>query len=249
MNSNTLKIGLIGHGRMGKIIESLSANKGFEVQTIVTSKNGFNENAISKCDVLIDFSHHTATLENVKQAIHFNKNIVIGTTGWDQDFTEVKHLVNISNIGLLYSPNFSIGVLLFCKIVSQASALIQNFEEYDICGLESHHRDKVDIPSGTAKALGSILLTNFNKKKKVIYGNDVYSKDGIHFPSIRSGNDPGMHTIQFDSECDNITLTHTARNRKSFALGALQSAQWLKNKKGFFILEDLLEEIFNGKAQ
>lgn len=243
------KIALIGYGKMGKMIESLSIQNGFEVGAIKNSKAGFKNREILECDAIIDFSHPKAILENINDAIHYKKNIVIGTTGWEDQLTEIKQLVDKSNIGLIYSPNFSIGVLLFCKIISHASSLMQYFDEYDVGGFESHHKDKIDIPSGTAKALGKILLNHFKKKEKIIYGNEPYIKNGIHFPSLRSGNDPGMHTIKFDSQFDQITLTHSAKNRESFALGALKAVKWLNNKKGFFTLDDLLEEILDGKTQ
>jgi len=240
-----VNIGLIGYGRMGKIIESIAKDMYCEITSVIDPKcpqKSICETSVSNTDVLIDFSEPSVAVDNIKRAIDLQKNIVVGTTGWYDQIDEVQQLVTDAGIGMLYSPNFSIGFNLFNNIVSHAAQLIDHFDEYDIAGLESHHNKKIDIPSGTAYTLGETLLKCIERKKRVLYGDENYLDEGdvIHFPSVRCGNIPGTHTVTFDSPVDTITLTHQARNREGFARGALQAAAWLKGKTGFFTLEDML---------
>lgn len=223
--SKNLKIALFGHGKMGKLIENLAHTKGFEVPAIFTSKDE-DFNALKNVDVCIDFSNGNAVLENVKKAASYGKNIVIGSTGWQEYAPEIKKIVEKHQIGALYSPNFSIGVLLFYKIVEEAAKLISKTNEYDVAGVEIHHNQKKDAPSGTALALKEAVLKSFQKN--------------FDFSSVRVGQVPGTHTLIFDSLADQITLTHTAKSRQGFAEGALKSALWLIGKKGFYQLEDIL---------
>lgn len=204
----SLKIALFGYGKMGKMIEQLAPTRGHAIVKDLHSS-----------DIIIDFSIADAVLEHVSCAGQAKKNIVIGTTGWEQHLNQVKELVSKYQIGALYAPNFSIGVHLFLKLVKEAGKL---FSQYSTAGLEIHHREKKDAPSGTALALADVLE---NKPE---------------FASIRLGNIPGIHTLYFDSMADTITLTHTAKGREGFALGAIIAAEWLKSKKGFFTLEDIL---------
>lgn len=211
----SLKIALFGYGKMGKMVEQLAPTRGHTIDSISTFPVIISQSS----DVIIDFSAADAVLEHVIQAGKAKKNIVIGTTGWEKHLNEVKELVSKYQIGALYAPNFSIGVHLFLKLVKEAGHLFAN---YSAAGLEIHHSEKKDAPSGTALALSEVL----EKKPE--------------FASIRLGNIPGTHTLYFDSIEDTITLTHTAKGREGFALGAIIAAEWLKTKKGFFTLEDIL---------
>lgn len=211
----SLKLALFGYGKMGKMVEKMASTRGHSIATIcITPPFDFSE-----ADLIIDFSSAAGVLEHVTIAGQAGKNIVIGTTGWDDNLDEVRALVEQYQIGALYSPNFSIGVHQFLKLVREAGKF---FPHYEVAGVEIHHSEKKDAPSGTARALADVLLQK------------------PPFASIRLGKIPGTHTLYFDSIEDTITLTHTAKGREGFALGALRAAEWLETKKGFFTLEDIL---------
>jgi 4-hydroxy-tetrahydrodipicolinate reductase len=220
---NFMKIGLIGYGKTGKMVEKYAQIRGHEIVGIATSKDSLD--TLQEADVCIDFSHPEATLKNIKHLANLGKNVVIGTTGWYDALEAVDDLVKKSNIGLLYGPNFSIGVQLFNKILFDAAKLLKNHSQYDIAAVEEHHNQKVDAPSGTALKLSKTILDASGKK--------------IAFSTIRCGSIPGTHTIIFDSPADTLTLSHQARNREGFAEGAVIAAEWLLGKKGIYRFEDI----------
>lgn len=197
---------------MGKMIAEQGSEKGHEV--ISDPKNA---------DVFIDFSHPEAISKHLDLAISHKKNMVMGTTGWYEKIPEIRNQVEKSGIGFVYSPNFSIGIQSFLKMAEACANIIAPFEEYDASGLEYHHKHKVDSPSGTALALQKAAEKNGQKK--------------CPFTAVRSGHFPGTHTIVFDSPFDTITITHTARNRLGFVFGALKAADWIYDKKGFYLYE------------
>lgn len=222
-----MKIALIGYGKMGKMVEKAAIAQG---HVIVAAINSASEHrALATADVCIDFTHPDCALTHLKLAAELGKNMVMGTTGWYGSLDEARSIVEQSGIGFVYSPNFSLGVALFLQIVSAAASLIAPFETYDVSGLEIHHKHKADSPSGTAKAISEQLQKNMPLKP-----------GPIDFASVRVGMVPGTHSVLFDSPADSITLTHTARNREGFAHGALQAAEWLQHKKGFFTLNDMI---------
>lgn len=222
-----MNIGLLGYGKMGKMVEQAAHAAGHTIVFKADSKKttGNAESA----DILIDFSLPQQVLTNITMASNLKKSIVVGTTGWYENLPQAQKLVTNANIGMIYAPNFALGVALFFHIVSQAAAAIAPFPLYDVSGLEIHHKSKLDAPSGTAKKLSEIL------KKQL--PNITHPLD---FASVRVGSAPGTHTVIFDSPADCITLSHNSRSRESFATGAIQAAEWLKGKKGFFTLDDML---------
>lgn len=226
-----MKIALIGYGKMGQMIEQIAQQQGHTiVAKLSPRKEPITREAISTADVCIDFSHPSCIVQNIRIISSVGKNIVVGTTGWDESMEEVKRLVAQQGIGLIYSPNFSIGVALFFEIVSQAAALINSQTNYEAGITEEHHQQKVDSPSGTALALARLVQENWRKKN-------------LPISSLRCGFIPGTHSVYFDSPHDTITLTHQARNRQGFAQGAVVAAEWLTGKKGFFTLDDMLRSL------
>lgn len=226
--SRPLRIMLLGYGKMGKLLASHALSDGHEVAGIIDSKRDLAILNNTPFDVGIDFTHSSAVRQHVSLFCEMKKNLVIGTTGWEHELPYVQEQVKNSESGVLYSPNFSIGIALFKKMVHAAGKIMQNSQGYETCGIESHHRQKTDAPSGTAKDLQNVL--KFNGKE-------------IPFHSIRCGYAPGTHSILFDSHEDSITLTHTARNREGFVKGALIGANWLEGKKGFFTMDDLISQV------
>jgi 4-hydroxy-tetrahydrodipicolinate reductase len=225
--SRPLNIALVGYGKMGKLIEMHARNNGHAIVTIIDTKKSVSSLKNINFDIGIDFSHPGVLLDHVELFGQIGKNLVVGTTGWDAHLPAVQKAVQRHGIGLLYSPNFSVGVTLFKMMVEQAARIMQQVEGYDVCGMEAHHRHKLDAPSGTAKHLEKILKTHLPKKD-------------VSFSSIRCGHIPGTHTVAFDSPCDTITLTHTARSREGFAAGAVAAAEWLYKRQGLFTLDDMI---------
>lgn len=210
-----MKIGLFGHGKMGQLVEKLAIEKGDEIVPFI------------EADVVIDFSHSSVVLDHLTLCLEHQKPLVIGTTGWDSLQSQAKEMVLNSQGACLYSPNFSIGVFLFSKIIRETASLFNQFPDYSVKGIETHHEKKQDSPSGTAKMLQQILL------------EEIPRLGDFNFKSIRQGSTPGTHQVIFDSAIDTIEITHTAHSRIGFALGALTAAEWLISKKGFFYLEDI----------
>ncbi len=226
------KIALIGYGKMGQILDKLASEAGHEVVARVDPKNGYDDfdcPGLSHADVCIEFTRPDQVFDNVRRLTLLGKNIVIGTTGWD--LAPVEELVRQQGVAAIHAANFSIGIHLFKKIVEAAAQLIQDQPQYDASLCEAHHRHKLDRPSGTAKDLIQSLLDNLPRKRL----------EDLDVSCRRYGEVPGTHTVTFDSKCDSISLTHEARSREGFALGALQAAHWIRGRQGFFTLEDMLE--------
>lgn len=226
-----MKIALIGYGKMGKIVHQIAASQGHSIVAIIDSTNTLKTqasfDAIAQAEICIDFSIPQCVLENVTAIASLKKNLILGTTGWTEHLEKVKAVVKNEEIGLLYSPNFSIGVALFLKLLDKAAEYMAPFKDYEAAGIEMHHSQKLDAPSGTAKQIEKTLSHHFSKP--------------INFSSIRVGKVPGTHTVLFDSAFDTITLTHTARNREGFAKGAIAAGEWLRGKKGVYTLEDFIK--------
>jgi len=241
-----LKIGLIGFGRMGKEVTYQAGKKGHQVNATFDSKKPLSASSISESiDVLIDFSIPGAVLENIKLVAEVKKPIVIGTTGWNNNLTEVKSIVEANQMGVIYASNFSLGMNLFFKLVQNAASLFNKLEDYDAFVHETHHNQKIDSPSGTALRLGEILLDNIQRKSEILTqkSEGKISPHQLHISSTRVGSVPGTHRVGFDSNADTIELTHTARNRTGFALGAICAAEWITGKQGLFTLDDLLADL------
>jgi 4-hydroxy-tetrahydrodipicolinate reductase len=178
-------------------------------------------------------------LQNLRVAIEARKDIVVGTTGWYDHVPEIRKTVKDS--GVLYSPNFSIGVNIVFRLAKAAAELMNNAPQYDPYIHELHHRQKIDSPSGTALKLGEILLSGIDRKKRMQTQalDRKIDPEELHVSSTRTGTFAGTHTVGFDSDADLIEITHTAKTRRGFALGAVRAAQWLKGKKGVFTMDDV----------
>lgn len=222
-----MKIGLLGYGKMGKLVEKEALAQGHSIVVKIASDS--NEIPSENVDVWIDFSTASAVIPHIEMCGKTKTNIVIGTTGWENDLPLAKQLATKYSIAILYAPNFSLGVHLFRQIIEEAANLIKHYPFYDVSGHEMHHKNKVDVPSGTALDLARQLVKSLERKTP------------LTFSSTRCGEIPGTHTVIFDSNADTITLTHQARNRTGFALGAVDAAKWLCNKTGFYTFEDTLK--------
>ncbi|MBS0634891.1 MAG: 4-hydroxy-tetrahydrodipicolinate reductase [Verrucomicrobia bacterium] len=245
---------------MGKLIAELAPRYDVAISGIVAPRavfgevvcyNSLTDEAIESCDIAIDFSTPRDIVERLQPLIKAKKPIVVGTTGWEKQEKELRKLVHDHHAALLYSPNFSLGVALFARLVSYASHLFAPFQQYDVGMMEMHHRQKQDAPSGTAIALAAALMEHYPHRTLT---HDLAKSKGleseqVHLASYRSGYHPGTHEVIFDSTVDTVQLTHRARNREGFAQGALEAAYWLIDKKGFYTLEDMIEEKISRKPK
>ncbi len=220
------RLALVGYGKMGRMLESLAPEFGFDVGLRLDEFNndggaGITPQNFEKIDVAIDFSIPPVVAENADRIAALGVNVVIGTTGWLDELPRVRAAVERDNIGLVYGANFSVGVQVFYRIVEAAAAVLANEDDYDAWAYEMHHKMKKDAPSGT-------LLRLVEKMKESGYARNIDTA------SNRAGAAPGMHRIGFDSEADTIELVHTARSRVGFARGALRAARWIVGRKGLY---------------
>ncbi len=244
---DNFKIALIGYGKMGKEIHKFAKEKGIIVSEIYDIDNPIFEADTYDFNVAIDFSMPSAVIRNAEIIAKAKKNLVIGTTGWYNKKDIVQHIAEDNNIGIVWGSNFSIGMQLFFKMINYGTQLLNKLEFYDVYTHEIHHSKKKDSPSGTSLNIANIILNNIEYKKNIITGcleNEI-NKENLHVSSTRGGFEPGKHTVYFDSEQDIIELTHQARNRVGFAMGALKAAELIHKKKGFYAFEELLEEFWN----
>jgi 4-hydroxy-tetrahydrodipicolinate reductase len=228
------ELAIVGYGKMGKLVEQLAPEYGFAVALKLDEFNnagfeGLTAENFRGIDVAIDFSIPSAVLGNVERIAALGVNMVIGTTGWLEHLEAVKSAVDRHGIGLVWSPNYSVGVNAFFHLVSEAARLLATQPEYGAWAWEIHHSTKKDAPSGT-------LLKLVDEMKKAGYARS------IDVSSNRAGAHPGTHEIGFDSSADTITLRHTARSREGFARGALKAARWLTGKKGFHEFNEIWDE-------
>ncbi len=238
-----MDIVLIGYGKMGRAAHQAFLDRGHVVSGIMTEKSPpeLLREALQQADLCVDFSHSNAVLGNIAACGRAKKNIVVGTTGWESQLEEAKKRVFLDGVGCLYAPNFSVGVHLFLKLAAAAASFLTDLDEYDIGITEAHHRHKTDNPSGTAKLAAEIMIERHPRKLRAEMAlGGAPLEDVLQISSLRCGAIPGTHSVVIDSPSDTVTLTHQARDRKGFALGAVRAAEWLCGKTGFFTLDDLL---------
>jgi 4-hydroxy-tetrahydrodipicolinate reductase len=227
-----MRILLIGHGRMGTLVESLASAYGCHVVGAITSQSppeSIGDAASVGVDVAIDFSTASAVPGTLARLAAQRIDVVVGTTGWHDQEPALRVLAERAGIGVLAASNFSIGMAIFRRVVEQAAARFAGREDTGAFIHEAHHAAKKDAPSGTALTLHDAMTAA------------GYTRH-VDISSTRAGSIPGTHVVGFDSPAETITLTHTVRDRAVFARGALQAARWLRGRKGWFTIDDVTEE-------
>jgi 4-hydroxy-tetrahydrodipicolinate reductase len=228
-----MNLAIVGYGKMGRLIERLAPEYGFEVKLRLNRKNnggfeGLTSKNLAGIDVAVEFSNAEAAAENVERMAQAGVNAVVGTTGWLECLPRVREAVERAGTGVVWAPNFSVGVFVFTQIVTQAAQLLANEADYGSWAWEIHHATKKDAPSGTLLALAARMKESGYQRP-------------IDLSSSRAGSQPGTHEIGFDSPAETITLRHSARSRDGFARGALRAARWIAGKKGFFEFREILD--------
>ena len=229
-----MKIALIGFGVMGQLVAAEARKAGDEVGAVFTSKESVLAEKLSGHDVAVDFSVGEAVLGNIEACARAKVPIVEGTTGWKQHESTAKQIIDEHSGAMVYGANFSIGVNLFYRIVSYGASLFAAVDGYAPFIEEAHHNRKRDAPSGTALKLRDYMSEHL--------GPDIPTS------STRAGYIPGTHRVGFDSEADQVLLTHTARSRQSFASGAIVAAHWIAGRTGVFEFGEVIEEILERRS-
>jgi 4-hydroxy-tetrahydrodipicolinate reductase len=235
-----MKIILLGYGKMGKEIEKIAVSRKHEIVLKVDRKNAVSitDDDLRQGDVAIEFSTPQTALANIRRTLKAGIPLVVGTTGWYDDFGEIKALCGERKGALFHATNFSVGVNLFFKVNRYLAQLMDKYGEYDVSMEEIHHIHKLDKPSGTAITLAEQILQNISRKKK--WSIEDRSPETLFITDKREGEVPGTHIVRYSSEIDDIEIMHKAHNRKGFALGAVLAAEFLHTRKGIYTMQDLI---------
>lgn len=235
-----MNIALFGYGKMGKEIESIALQRNHTITLKITNENinYITESDLQKADVAIEFSTPQTVITNIKKCFNANLPIVVGTTGWYENFEEIKKLCADKKGSLFHATNFSLGVNLFFKVNMYLAELMNKCNDYDVSMEEIHHTHKLDKPSGTAITLANQVIEKIERKKN--WSITTPSAETLYIKDVREGEVPGTHIIKYQSQIDDIEIMHKAHNRKGFALGAVIAAEFLKDKKGVFSMNDII---------
>lgn len=239
-----MKIALIGYGKMGQEIEKVALERGHQIvcKVDIDENDKFHSPEFKSADVAIEFTTPKSALNNYRKAFESNVPVVSGTTGWLEDIDEIKNECNNNGKTFFYASNFSLGVNLFFAVNKYLSKLMNNFPDYEVVMEETHHIHKLDAPSGTAITLAEDIIANIKRKNSWALYNDTddNKSDIIEIKDYREGEVPGIHSVIYESDVDSIKITHNAKSRRGFALGAVLAAEFTKDKKGFLGMQDLL---------
>jgi 4-hydroxy-tetrahydrodipicolinate reductase len=237
-----MNIAILGYGKMGKEIEKIALERNHKVLLIIdidnqselTSKNLLN------IDVAIDFSIPDSAYSNIVRCFEADTPVVSGTTGWLERLDEVISLCREKRQTFFHASNFSLGMNIFFELNKKLAGMMNALSDYDIAIEETHHKQKLDAPSGTAIKLAQDIISVLDRKNKWEL-NKASASNSIGITAIRKENITGIHTIKYDSPVDFIKIKHSAKSRKGFALGAVLAAEFIKDKKGYFTMNDLLK--------
>ena len=233
-----MKVALIGYGKMGKTIERILNDRNHEV-VATFGREGIDEEKLKQADVAIEFTRPEAVFDNISVCFKHQIPVVTGTTGWLAKYDEAVKLCEKHQSAFLFASNFSLGVNIFFEINKQLARIMNAYENYDVQMQEIHHTQKLDAPSGTAITLAEQLIENLQRKEGWTL-DEIHGKDQIHIDAVREPEVPGTHSITYTSAIDDIEITHTAKSRDGFALGAVLAAEFLNGKTGIYQMKDVL---------
>lgn len=222
--SGKTRIAIIGDGKMGHAIAGLATENDCEVVAMIGETEKVSDH-LDGADVAIEFTQPDAAVANIYACINAGVPVVVGTTGWYDQLADITKHVSDANSGMLWSANFSVGVNLMLRLADRAGELFASKDGFDVKMVETHHAEKKDAPSGTAKVIEEALSKTLGR--------------AVPIESVRTGTVVGTHSISFESNFETITLTHIAHDRRVFAEGALRAAKWLKGKRGVFTMADV----------
>ena len=237
----SMKIALIGYGKMGKTIETIATERGHTVALKIDIDNIalFTNDNLQQCDVAIEFTGPHSAKENILKCLGAGIPVVSGSTGWLEDKHAVENFCIEKNGGFLYASNFSVGVNIFFELNKKLARLMQGQQGYAISLEETHHTQKKDAPSGTAITLAEQIIKEIPEKKNWV-NSGTNNPEELPIISKREDPAPGTHCIKYSSAVDDIEIIHTAHNRRGFALGAVLAAEYVYGKQGVFSMKDVL---------
>ena len=255
INRFIMKIALIGYGKMGKEIEKIALSRGHEIVSIIDVDNhqDMDSDAFRSADVAIEFTAPSVAYGNCLDAFRQGVKVVSGSTGWmGEHGEEMRRLCKEEGKTLFWASNFSLGVAIFSAVNKYLAKIMNKFPNYDVSMVETHHIHKLDAPSGTAITLAEGILENLDRKDKwvmgtltapdgTVSGTTECKPDELPVSAIRKDEVPGIHTVRYESEADSIIITHDAKNRKGFALGAVLAAEYTATHEGFLGMNDLFQ--------
>ena len=226
---------------MGQTIERIAKERGHEIVSIIDIDNleDFNSDSFKSADVAIEFTRPDVALSNIRSCFKANVPIVCGTTGWHEHMPEIRKEIEEGNKTLFWSSNYSLGVNIFFALNKYLAHWMNKIPNYNVEMTEVHHTQKLDAPSGTAITLAEGILKNLDRKKKWVKETQK-NPDELAIKSVREGQVPGIHTVRYESDEDFITITHDAKSRHGFALGAVIAAEFTAGKKGLLGMQDLI---------
>ncbi|MEZ4937403.1 MAG: 4-hydroxy-tetrahydrodipicolinate reductase [Crocinitomicaceae bacterium] len=236
-----MNIALIGYGKMGKAIEEIASQRGHQIVARLTSQSKLSE-IPENTDVAIEFTRPESAKTNIIHCIEHKIPIVIGTTGWYDEFDSICSKNNANNNAMLYATNFSVGVNIFFQVNKKLAEIMNQHPEYALGITEIHHTQKLDAPSGTAITAVQGILDNSSRfnKWELVKNPELSNLESIPVYAERLPDVPGTHIVNYSSDIDSIELKHTAHNRKGFALGSILAAEFIKDKQGIFTMNDVL---------
>ena len=237
-----MQIALIGYGKMGQEIEKIALERGHNIVCIIDINEEwkFDSPEFRTADVAIEFTSPESAFRNYMRAFAANVPVVSGTTGWLNRLKEVKQLCENERKTMFYASNFSLGVNVFFALNNYLAKIMNHLPEYSVDIEETHHIHKIDAPSGTAITLAEGIFSNIDRKKKWVL-RSAQAENEVEIKAYREGEIPGIHTVIYESDIDTIRITHNAKNRKGFALGAVLAAEFTCGKQGFLGMEDMLK--------
>jgi len=242
-----MRIALAGTGRMGQAVEAVATERGHDIVARFDAETPLldarDDSALNDAEVVVDFSVPAVALDQIHRYCFWGVDAVVGTTGWTDDLPKVHDWVEEGQNGLLWAPNFSLGLALVSRALAGLLPLLDHLDEYDVAVHEAHHTGKLDSPSGTALRLAEELLGGLGRKARIETETQhgAIDADALHVTSQRLGRVLGEHTVALDSDVDQIRIVHTAKSRRAFALGAVRAAEWVAGRRGVFTLDDLIE--------
>lgn len=237
-----MNIALFGYGKMGKEIEKVLLERGHSISHKISSKDNLETLDFSNTHAVIEFSTPEAAKQNIEFCLKNALPIVIGTTGWYDDLDELSNLCAQNETAMIHATNFSLGVNLFFKLNQQLAKLMNNYPSYNCSVTEIHHTEKKDAPSGTGITIAEGIIKEMDQFSnwENVKSTELTSTSNLSLASERLPNVPGTHDVVYENEIDKIEISHTAHNRKGFALGSVIAAEWISNKKGVFTMSDVL---------
>lgn len=247
-----MNIVIVGYGRMGRLIEEVAQHRGhtvvYRVDPVVAEADGTDVSGIpSLAEGVVEFALPEGLGDRVGLYVERGLPAVIATTGWNHMRSSVVERVLSGGGTVVAGSNFGIGAALQRMLTDRLTRAIDQLEEYDVAVVETHHRHKVDSPSGTALDLARTIVGASTRKTTIFHGDSTRPPhdDEVQVSALRVGEVPGIHRVVADSAADSVEIVHTARSRVGFALGALRALEWVTGRPGFHDADEFFTDVLS----